>query len=130
MCTPNKPPYAVPSTADVDLRPWKYLGWPAFARFAAFDDDLLVLRRFDVASTRVLLAMQDSVSVLEERLHALDQEHSSLGSPHLNNGSFREEHSKQRKEVMRDLRSELLEYSEHTASLPAICERWPSRLSY
>jgi hypothetical protein len=115
MAQQSKPPYAVPSRADIDRRPWKYLGWPEFARFAAADDDFFVLRRFDVASARVLLAMQDRVTVLEERLDALDRKYSSVSSDHLNNGSFREEHSAERKDVLRELQSELLEYSKYSA---------------
>jgi hypothetical protein len=111
MMPPGNRSHVLPSTAEINLKPWKYLGWSAFARFAASDDDFLVLRRFDVASTRVLLAMQDNISFLEESLYQVDRACIDAANPDLNNGSFREEHGSDRSKTIADLRLALLEYS-------------------
>lgn len=104
-------PPSIPTTTEISLKPWKYIGWPGFTRFAASDNDFLVLRRFDVASTRVLLAMQDKISKLEETLNSHDLLSSASDAPDLNNGSFREEHNEDRAKIIGELKTTLLEYS-------------------
>jgi hypothetical protein len=101
----------IPMVNEINLKPWKYIGWPGFARFAASDNDFLVLRRFDVASTRVLLAMQDNISQLEESLNNIDAQSCTPDAPDLNNGSFREEHNEDRGKTIEKLKTALLEYS-------------------
>jgi hypothetical protein len=105
---------SIPTTTEINLKPWKYIGWPGFTRFAASDNDFLLLRRFDVTSTRVLLAMQDNISQLEGSLNNIDAQSCTPNSPDLNNGSFREEHNEERAKIIEKLKTALLEYSEWT----------------
>lgn len=105
---------AAPPTAEIQDKPWKYKGYSAFSRFAGSDDDFLVLRRFDVSSTRVLLAMQDNIARLEESLADLDIQCSSTTDMDLDNGSFRRDRSVDRIDVIRELKVALLEYSKPT----------------
>ena len=53
---------------------WKYQGYPEFTKFVASSDDLCVIRRFSQFGARVLLRMQDGISVLESRIEELDHE--------------------------------------------------------
>jgi hypothetical protein len=105
---------AAKGSAEVEkgLKPWKYTGWPGFCRFAAGDDDFLILRRFDVVSVRVLLSMQDGIASLEEKLAAIDTKAALLDGPDFNNGSFRQDPCKDRKQVLNELKTALFEYSE------------------
>lgn len=110
-------PQLIPTTYEINLKPWKYIGWPGFTRFAASDNDFLVLRRFDVASTRVLLAMQDKISQLEEVLNTMDAQSCVPDAPDLNNGSFREEYNEDRNKIIGELKISLLEYSKRIERL-------------
>ena len=100
-----------PSPTEIQDKPWKYKGYSAFSRFAGSDDDFLVLRRFDVSSTRVLLAMQDNIARLEESLADLDVQCCSTTDIDLDNGSFRRDRSVDRINVISKLKIALLEYS-------------------
>jgi len=102
---------------EINLKPWKYIGWPGFTRFAASDNDFLVLRQFDVASTRVLLAMQDKISQLEDVLNTMDAQSCAPDAPDLNNGSFREEYNEDRSKIIGELKISLLEYSKRIEKL-------------
>ena len=55
-------------------------------KWAATDDDFLVLRRFSQVSTRLLLRMQDSTTELENELAKLGEDYSREGK---DNGTFR-----------------------------------------
>ena len=111
----------MPTLHEINLKPWKYIGWPGFTRFAASDNDFLILRRFDVASTRVLLAMQDKISQLEEVLYTMDAQSCVPDAPDLNNGSFRDEHNEDRGKIIGELKVSLLEYSKWTEGRPTNC---------
>ena len=101
----------LPSTNEVALKPWKYIGWRGFARFAASDDDFLVLRRFDVSTVRILLSMQDGIVRLEEELSKGDDECSRVNAPDINNGTFRDDPRDDRRRLIADLKTALVEYS-------------------
>ena len=95
---------------EVELKPWKYLGYKTFSKVIASDHDFLIFRKFGTASARVILLLQDRVSELEERLNCLDDECSSRESGDLNNGSFRDEPMQERADLLADLHRALTEY--------------------
>lgn len=67
----------------------KYTGYRGFASFVASDPDFVVLRRFDKLNARVLLSIQDHLSLLEEQLETLDNRYSAKAALDINNGSIR-----------------------------------------
>ncbi|KAJ9144696.1 hypothetical protein NKR23_g5830 [Pleurostoma richardsiae] len=71
---------------DLDLRPWKYIGYKGFSKFAAADDDHFALRRFDRLHTRTLLRHQAKLSSLEAELDMIDDRLSSKDAPDIDNG--------------------------------------------
>ncbi|KLU85647.1 hypothetical protein MAPG_04669 [Magnaporthiopsis poae ATCC 64411] len=87
--------------------PKKYVGYKAFARFVSSDDDFLALRRFDRTHCRALLALQDEIHILEERLDALDHSLSTREPVRSNNGTFRNDPCLERKEILAELVSKL-----------------------
>lgn len=80
-----------PSDADIEDKPWKYIGYPGYSEFLASDDDLLFFRRFGVLNARVALGMQDEIAHLEAQLRAVDKDFSSVYGMDINNGSLRDE---------------------------------------
>ena len=100
-----------PSTPDIQQKPWKYLGYRAFSGFIASDNDFFVIRRFGTLNARIILALQDQLSQLEESLNALDMKYSHVECPDLNNGSFREDPKADRRKIIGDIKTALLEYS-------------------
>ncbi|EHK97238.1 hypothetical protein M7I_7017 [Glarea lozoyensis 74030] len=74
---------------EIEIKEWKYTGYQHYTRFIASDNDYLVFRRFSVLSTRVSLALQDEIVVLEHELAELDNRLSEKHAPDIHNGSFR-----------------------------------------
>jgi hypothetical protein len=91
MGTAAGTPGTGPSEADIQLKPWKYIGYKGYAEFISSDDDFLLLRRFDSLSARVALRLQDEITVLEEELKRLDAIHSKPESTDINNGTLRDD---------------------------------------
>lgn len=85
----------------------KYVGYKEFARFVSSDDDFFALRRFDRTHCRALLALQDEIHILEERLDALDHSLSTREPVCSNNGTFRNDPCPERKEILDELVSRL-----------------------
>jgi hypothetical protein len=75
---------------QVNAKPWRYLGYRGFSSFIASDDDFFILRRFRTLHARVLLALQNHLTVLESNLTAIDEE-ASQDEDDYNNGIFRED---------------------------------------
>ena len=92
-------------------KPWKYIGYRGFSAFLASDDDFLIFRRFSTLNTRVLLFLQDQISVLESELNELDRKHSDKDAVDIHNGSFRQESEPRRTELLLDIHQSLKEYS-------------------
>ncbi|KXJ90745.1 hypothetical protein Micbo1qcDRAFT_226750 [Microdochium bolleyi] len=80
-----------PTEADIEEKPWKYVGYRGYSEFLASDNELLLFRRFGVLNARVALDMQDQLARLEERLEALDKQYSSVYGADVNNGSLRDD---------------------------------------
>ncbi|CEJ82518.1 hypothetical protein VHEMI02578 [[Torrubiella] hemipterigena] len=67
---------AEPSEEEIQRKPWKFVGYKGYTNFISTDDSLFILRRFNSLNIRVALALQDEVSVLEEKLNILDKRYS------------------------------------------------------
>jgi hypothetical protein len=74
---------------EIEIKEWKYTGYQHYTRFIASDNDFLVFRRFSVLNTRVSLALQDEIVVLEHELADLDNRFSEKSARDIHNGSFR-----------------------------------------
>ena len=107
-----------PSQADVDAKAWKYLGYQSFSAFVASDNEFFVLRKFGALSARVLLALQDELSRLEEQLEALEMRVREKDAPDIHNGSFRQETQENRKALVGQAQRLLREYSQSRSFLP------------
>lgn len=96
---------------EVDRKPWKFIGYHGYSRFLCSDTDFLVFQRFDVASTRLILRLQDRVSILQERLEKLDRQLNRREAEDIHNGSFRQQ-DEEREKVLDKLQIALFDYSE------------------
>jgi hypothetical protein len=103
-----------PLTAD-DKRTsaWKYVGYKDFSRFLGYSRSFFFLRKFHAVNARVLLAMQDSILLLEEDLNKIDNNLSYKSQDNKNhNGTFRREKNEERIRIIWKLQHRLKEYSE------------------
>jgi hypothetical protein len=105
-----------PTKAEIKKQPWKYIGYKSYASWVASSDTFFHVRKFATLNARVILLLQDEISVLEEKLQELDRIYSSKESGVINNGSFRDDQKTERVETMLSLKQKLLEYSEHIIS--------------
>jgi hypothetical protein len=96
-----------PTKEDIKKQPWKYIGYMGYASWVASSDTFFHVRRFATLNARVILALQDEISVLEEKLHELDRIYSSKESGVINNGSFRDDQKTERIETMESLKQKL-----------------------
>ncbi|KAH6682598.1 hypothetical protein B0J14DRAFT_573949 [Halenospora varia] len=82
-----------PSQAEIDEKPWKYLGYNAFSSYLVSDPDNLVVRRFSKLFSRGLLYIQDHLSELEAKLDALDKKYTDIvpEEDEVNNGTARDD---------------------------------------
>jgi hypothetical protein len=102
----------IPTLEDRRRQPWKYLGYREFCKFVASDDDFFVLRRFSVLSSRILLALQDELSELEGQLDAHEKELTAKSALNRHNGTFREEFSEIRLDLVHEIDRKLRAYNE------------------
>jgi len=103
--------YATPSPSEINLKPWKYLGYRAFSEWAASSDDFFIVRRFKSLNTRVIFQLQDDISRLETELETLDVDNSRLSSQDVDNGTLRHDQIERRTQILRDSFSKLKDYS-------------------
>jgi hypothetical protein len=80
------------------------------ASFVASDADFFVLRRFDKLNARVLLTLQDHLSLLEAQLDELDAIYSTREVGDVNNGTVRYDRA-DRVELIDRIGAKLREYS-------------------
>lgn len=99
------------TTADIQQKPWKYVGYPGYSAFVASDTDFFILRRFSVANARIALLLQDRVSQTVEDLEKVDELCSQKDGKDVDNGSFRTD-IEARTELLEELQSRLNKYSE------------------
>ncbi len=107
FATPSK---AVP-VEDERLKPWKFEGYPGFARWMASSDDCFVLRRFGQMNTRVLLLMQDRITRKEEELLKLDETARKGSDIEGVANSLRNDPQEERTMILDELKTQLKEYS-------------------
>ena len=96
---------------EVQEKPWKYIGYKVFSRWISSDQDLFVFRRFDTLNARIILGLQWELTVLENKLHTLDEELSKSDTPDIDNGSFEIDHP-QRGELIKEIQYKLRNYSQ------------------
>ncbi|KAI9375181.1 hypothetical protein BJX61DRAFT_495145 [Aspergillus egyptiacus] len=82
-------------------------GYPELAAFMQSDAGFGILRRFNYLHLRKLLYMQEELTLLETQLHAVDN--SELDD--LNNMTRREDNNEERKMLMAEIQTKLLEYA-------------------
>ena len=90
---------------DARSIPLKYIGYRVFSQWVATDQSFFVVRRFGALGARVALSLQDKVVMREEELEALDKESSRKDendSKIINNGTFRDDIVKRRRELIED----------------------------
>lgn len=97
---------------DERRKPWKTLGYRAYSHLLNSHDNFLVFRRFGVLNARLMLALQDHIVILEEKLDKLDSLLSKPEAPDVHNGTFREDPVEERTQLLLDLRTKLKDYSQ------------------
>lgn len=97
---------------DYETKRWKYVGYRGFCRFAASDNDFLILRRFGELGIRALLARQDELADLEAQLETLEISLMRSGAPDVDNGTFRDETSEIRANLLAEIDKKLRIYCE------------------
>ncbi|KAL5334669.1 hypothetical protein BJX70DRAFT_350980 [Aspergillus crustosus] len=98
---------------ELDQKPWKYIGYHGYATFLASDSDFCNFRRFERLNTRVILALQDDLSQLEESLDETDRSWSARDAPDVNNGSFRQDPQQVRVDLIWEAQQKLEEYNRY-----------------
>jgi hypothetical protein len=127
---PHKPPtttvfapkerleFTEPNFLEKERYPARYLGYRVFSKWVASDQNLLVVRKFASLNVRIILSLQDEIVKLEQDLNGIDEDSSRPGpiddcDPEvIHNGTFREDHVKQRTELLEILAKKLQRYSE------------------
>lgn len=74
-----------------------------------------MLRRFDYLNARILLALQNELSDLEEELEMLEQSLRRRDAEDVDNGTLRPDPVPRRAELMTLISEKMDKYSEHTA---------------
>ncbi|KAF7535499.1 hypothetical protein G7054_g5351 [Neopestalotiopsis clavispora] len=94
---------------DIDRKPWKYVGYRGYSSVVSLDD-FFILRRFGTLNARVALLLQDKVVELETQLEDIDKLYSKKETPHLNNGTFRDD-LEERSELLEQIAVALKRYN-------------------
>ena len=80
-----------------------------FSRWVASDQAFFVVRRFGALNTRVLLALQDEITEMDQHLNAWDKMYSRKAKPEdTNNGSFRFDPCPERRKLVLEILPEKL----------------------
>jgi len=126
------PSYTPPSfSISPDNKGWKSVGYRGLSSWMASDPDFFLLRRFDRLNTRILLHMQDEIAQEEEKLEKIDKEREEqplTGDEFQDfengyNGSFRDDPSDDRKELIEKLKPRLKAYNESVIAYSAMRSR-------
>jgi hypothetical protein len=104
-------PATGPTLEEISRKEWKYTGYRGFCSFVSSDDDFFVLRRFGALGARVILALQDELTILESELLAMDRESSSRDCLDTHNGSFRRDRGGERSRLLQQIHKKLRDYS-------------------
>ena len=113
--SPPPPPPAPRAYPDYDQRTadeslWKYVGYRVFAKWLVPDQSFFIVRRFGALNVRVILALQDEIVELEDKLNALDRYYSRKDdfSNDTHNGSFRYDPFEDRRNLVENILPEKL----------------------
>ncbi|KAI8945298.1 hypothetical protein F4801DRAFT_136462 [Xylaria longipes] len=104
-------PANVITKEDIERKPWKYVGYRAYTKLVASEDDFFILRRFNSLNVRIALLLQDEIVVLENELTEIDERTSRRDSEDFHNGSFRQDQNG-RTVVLNKIRQRMLKYNE------------------
>ncbi len=96
---------------EIEKKLWKYIRYKGYAKFIASDNDFYIVRKFALLNTRVTLALQDQIAVLETDLDELDAQYSKRDADNPHNESFRD-NREDRTELIEKLTRKLAKYSE------------------
>lgn len=107
---PEEPPL---TKEEIDVKPWKYIGYRGYVDFIASENDFYIMRRFAALNTRAALALQDEVVLLEERLENLEKRYCRRDAENEHNGSLRKDRE-ERRDLMREIVEALTKYSSST----------------
>lgn len=93
-------------------RAWKYVGYRGYTRFISSHRNFFFVRQYRALNARAILAMQDYILELEEKLNKLDKDMSQVtASDKVHNGSFRQESSRDRLDLIWEIQRRLKDYS-------------------
>ena len=95
---------------EISEKSWKYIGYRQFSKFLSSDNDFISLRRFGNLHVRVLLTLQDEITVLESQLETIDQNASRITTKDTHNGTLRDDEVTKRGEVVKEIKKKLVEY--------------------
>jgi hypothetical protein len=101
--------FPIPTTDQLQEKPWRYIGYKGFSEWSASDNDFFVIRRFDSLATRVILLLQWQLTKLEKELTKADTLRSHQLAKDLNNGSFKCD-DEVRQAVIKAVQDKLEEY--------------------
>ncbi|KAF1959968.1 hypothetical protein CC80DRAFT_406147 [Byssothecium circinans] len=107
-------------------KPWKYIGYRGFSAFLSLDEDFLIFGRFGTLNTRVLLHLQDQMSILETELNEIDRKHSQKNAVDIHNESFRQERDPRRTELLFAIHTLLKQYNKLLIQHSDLCSRGPA----
>lgn len=96
---------------EIQNHPWKYLGYRIYSRWAGSEKAFLVVRQFSTLNARIILALQDDISLLEQQLDLVEKNYSQLGPEDHDNGSFRRDIHTERKILQDKIYVALEKYS-------------------
>lgn len=117
-----RPPFASDAGIGAEAtreKPWKYVGYKNYSRVVGLNANFFYVRQYRTLNVRIILAMQDHIAELEDKLDRLDDELSRSDAPDFHNGSFRKETSRERLQLIWTIQRKLKEYS-----TLAICIKW------
>jgi len=106
----SQPTGSEPPIEEIRCSAWKYAGYKRFSRVVGYTPSFFVVRQFRTLNVRVILAMQDRLSELENNINALDDVLSRPTAPKVHNGRFRND-QKSRLDLLEDIQKKLKEYS-------------------
>ncbi|KAF2500480.1 hypothetical protein BU16DRAFT_451984 [Lophium mytilinum] len=128
-----------PEYALKQQNPARYLGYRVFSRWVASDQTYFIVRKFPTLNVRVALVLQDRIVQLEDELNKLDQDWSNEyfqyedpkrpdADPNLiHNGTFREDESTHRVELIDKIADALERYNRFVNSYAQLARQPPAR---
>lgn len=92
-------------------KPWKYKGYPGFAKWMASSHDFIVFRRFGELNVRTMLLMQDRIARKEEELFRIDKLAQDGPDELGDSSSLRHDPQRRREKILDELTPMLKQYS-------------------